>query len=156
MSPFITQLTVRPEWIDHNGHLNVAYYVLAFDIATDALYETWGVGDEYPARSGCSLFTLGMDVDYLAELFEGDPIRIESRLLDHDHKRVHYLHRMFHADRDELAAVNECLAMNIHLERRRSAPFPDDVRQRLAAAHAADSALPAPEGAGRRLQIRRR
>lgn len=24
-------LTVKPEWIDHNGHMNVGYYVLAFD-----------------------------------------------------------------------------------------------------------------------------
>ena len=35
-----TTLTVRPEWIDHNGHMNVAYYVLAFDESTDAVYET--------------------------------------------------------------------------------------------------------------------
>ena len=27
-----TTLTVLPEWIDHNGHMNVAYYVLAFDL----------------------------------------------------------------------------------------------------------------------------
>ena len=31
---------VRPEWIDYNGHMNVAYYVAAFDEATDAASST--------------------------------------------------------------------------------------------------------------------
>ena len=65
--------------IDHNGHMHVAYFVLAFDEATDAVYEEWGIGPEYPERSGCSVFTLGMNVDYFAEVFEGDPIRIDTQ-----------------------------------------------------------------------------
>lgn len=154
--PVITRLTVLPEWIDHPGHLNVACYVLTFDLATDALYERWGVGEEYPARRGCSRFTLGMGVDYVAWLFEGDAIRIASRLLDYEHRRAHYLHRMFRVDRYELASVNECLAMNNHVEPRRSAPLPDDVQRRLVAVHIANATHPAPEGAGRRLRIRRR
>ena len=36
---FETKMTVLPEWIDHNGHMNVAFYVLAFDVATDTVYE---------------------------------------------------------------------------------------------------------------------
>ena len=50
-----TTLTVQPEWIDHNGHMNVAYYVLAFDVATDTVYETWGLGLDYPERENLSL-----------------------------------------------------------------------------------------------------
>ena len=45
-----THLTVKPEWIDHNGHMNVAFYVLAFDQATDQVYEPWGLGLDYPDR----------------------------------------------------------------------------------------------------------
>ncbi|MFI5326964.1 MAG: thioesterase family protein, partial [Candidatus Rokuibacteriota bacterium] len=26
---------VRPEWIDNNGHMNMGYYVVVFDLATD-------------------------------------------------------------------------------------------------------------------------
>ncbi len=74
----VYRAVVKPEWIDHNRHMNVAYYVVAFDEATDAIYEEWGLGLDYPDRSGCSVFTLGMNVDYLDELFEGDPIRIET------------------------------------------------------------------------------
>ena len=35
---------VLPQWIDANGHLNLAYYVVLFDQATDALYDVVGVG----------------------------------------------------------------------------------------------------------------
>ena len=27
------ELEVRPEWLDYNDHMNVAYYSLAFDLA---------------------------------------------------------------------------------------------------------------------------
>ncbi|MCP5098064.1 MAG: thioesterase [Chloroflexi bacterium] len=155
MTLFHTHLTVEPAWIDHNGHMNVAYYVLAFDFATDAVYETWGVGEAYPQSSGCSVFTLGMDVDYLAELFVDDPITITTQLLDWDHKRIHYYHQMIHAETGRVTAVNECLAMNVHLETRRSTPFPEDVQQRLTAVYAEHQHLKKPANSAHRLAIRR-
>ena len=151
-APFRYETRVKPEWIDHNGHMNVGYFVVAFDEATDAVYETWGIGEDYPDESGCSVFTLGVNVDYLAELFEGDPIVIETRLLDHDAKRIHYVHTMQHAESGALAAVNECLCMNVSLAERRSAVFPDDVRAKLDAAHWHGEW---PEQVGRALGIRR-
>jgi acyl-CoA thioester hydrolase len=144
---------VKPEWIDHNGHMNLGYFVVAFDEATDAVYETWGIGLDYPKQSGCSVFTLGVNVDYLAELFEGDPLRIETLLVDHDHKRIHYFHRMYHGNSGALVATNECLCMNVHLESRRSAPFPTGVYARLERARYKGDV---PEGFGRKLEIRRK
>lgn len=149
----IFETVVKPEWIDHNGHMNVGYFVVAFDEATDAVYETWGIGMDYPETSGCSVFTLGVNVDYLAELFEGNHLRIETVLVDHDEKRIHYYHRMFDADTGKLAATNECLCMNVSLESRKSSPFPPRVLDLLdKSRHAGE----APEGFGRRLEIRRR
>ncbi len=29
---------ILPEWLDYNGHMNVAYFVLIFDHGTDAFY----------------------------------------------------------------------------------------------------------------------
>jgi len=150
------RLVVLPEWIDHNGHMNVAYYVLAFDEATDAVYEHWGVGLEYPGSSNCSVFTLGMNVDYLGELFEGDPILVTTQLVDVDGKRIHYFHRMFHADTERLVATNECLCMNVDLATRRSVPFPPVVSETLRSVHAAHEAEGRPDEFGRTLQIRRK
>ena len=36
--------TVLDEWTDYNGHMNLAYYVLVFDHATDAFYPHVGLG----------------------------------------------------------------------------------------------------------------
>ena len=156
MSLFTTNLTVVPEWIDHNGHMNVAFFVLAFDVATDSVYETWGIGEHYPDHSGCSVFTLGMDVDYLGELFEGDKITITTQLLDWDHKRVHYYHQLVNDKTGKLTAVNECLVMNVDLKTRRSAPFPEEVQAKLKAALSAQGDLKKPENSGRRLGIKKR
>ncbi len=148
----VYETRVKPEWIDHNGHMNVAFFVLAFDEATDAAYERWGIGMDYPDTSGCSVFTLGINVDYLGELFEGDAIRVETALVDYDAKRIHYFHRMLDTAKSKLVATNECLCMNVDLAARKSAPFPDNVIAKLAPfAGVADP----PKGFGRTLRIRR-
>ena len=148
----VYETRVRPEWIDHNGHMNVAYFVLAFDEATDAVYESWGLGLDYPSQSGCSVFTLGMNVDYCSELFVDDPIRIETDLIGVDAKRIHYFHRMYNAKTDQLAAHNECLCMNVDLAGRKSTPFSEDILNLLMAAKHIGTA---PDGFGRKLAIRR-
>lgn len=132
--------------------MNVAYFVLAFDEATDAAYEHWGIGLDYPDTSGCSVFTLGMNVDYLGELFEGDSIRIETTLVDHDAKRIHYFHRMFKTGTGQLAATNECLCMNVNMTTRKASLFPEHICSKLAEY---SSDVEPPEGFGRNLGIRR-
>ena len=147
-------LTVKPEWIDHNGHMNVAYYVLAFDLATDEFYDTLGMGFDY-ADTGYSIFTLCMNVDYLHELFEGEEAVVRTHLLDADRKRVHYIHSMFHGRTNAPVATNECLAINVELEQRRSAPFPAGVQARIDETLSSHSAHEPPPQARRTLAIRR-
>ena len=118
-------LTIPPEWIDRNGHVNVAYYVLAFDYATDSFYDALDIGETYQEQ-GFSLFTLGMNVDYLREIFEGTKVRMTTQLINWDKKRLHYFHRMINLDTGHVAAANECIAMHVDLNIRRSAPFNDD------------------------------
>ena len=156
LQPVETRIRILPEWIDANGHMNVAYYVLAFDRATDMLYNALGIGVDYLERERGSVFTLGVNVDYVREVFAGDEVRIASRMLDYDHKRVHYFHQMYHAGDGWLAATNECLAIHVDMATRRSAPFPEPVLERLAAMTAAHRALGRPDRAGRSLEIQRK
>ena len=151
-----TRLEILPEWTDQNGHMNVAYYVLAFDRATDTLFNELGIGWSYLERERRSTFTLAMNIDYVGEVFAGDSVRIESRLLDFDHKRIHYFHKMYHATKAYLAATNEVLSMHIDMVTRRSAPFPPDIQARLANMKSEHAATPVPPQVGRTLGIRRR
>jgi acyl-CoA thioester hydrolase len=152
-APVETRVRIPPEWTDANGHMNVAYYVLAFDRATDALYDRLGVGWAI-LEDDRSMFTLAMNVDYLREVLAGDSVRIVSRLIDGDEKRVHYLHEMY---RDEtLAATNEIVALHVDMRSRRGARFPDDVLERIDRVKSAHAALPWPPQRGRALGLHRR
>ena len=84
--------TVQKEWIDWNGHMNVGYYVVAFDKATDALCEQFGCSWEYTRDKIGMTFVLEAHVTYDREVKEGDPLRITTQILDHDAKRIHYIH----------------------------------------------------------------
>jgi acyl-CoA thioester hydrolase len=147
--------TVRPEWIDYNGHMNVAYYVLAFDHATDDLFDALGLGVAYREAADHSTFSLQIQVTYLRELQLGAPIRVTTQLLDHDAKRLHYFHEMYHAEEGYRAATCECLSIHVDLTARRSAPLPADIQARLAALMAAHADLPRPSEVGRTIAIRR-
>lgn len=147
---------VRPEWIDYNGHMNVAYYVAAFDEATDAFYNSLGIGEEYKNESDCSTFTLEGHITYDQEVVEGDRLLFTTYLLDCDAKRVHYIHEMHHADKGYLAATNELIGIHIDMNARRSADFPQHLQDRLQAALAAHQPIPKPKQVGRVIGIRRK
>ncbi len=125
------QCQVRPEWIDYNGHMNVAYYVLAFDHATDALLDALGMGERYRHEHDASVFTAEAHVTYERELKLGDPIRFQTQLLGYDAKRVHYFHTMYHGVEGFLAATNELMILHVDMTARKVAPMPEFALGRL-------------------------
>lgn len=148
--------TVVPEWIDYNGHMNLAYYVLIFDHATDAFYNSVGLGSDYHDRANCSTFAVETHITYDAELVEGAEVACTTQLLGFDEKRMHYFHRMYHAEDGFLASTTELLSVHIDLNTRRVAPMPDTVQAALAEVMETHGALPKPEQAGRVIGIRKR
>ena len=155
MSKPVTVYTdvVRPEWIDSNGHMNLAYYVVIFDLATDAFYNALQIGDAYRQASGNSCFTVETHTLYENELHLGDSVVVRSWLLGADSKRLHYFHEMFLSERDERSAAQELLALHIDMGIRRAAAFP--ARQVAALQDAVKEFAPqtAPRGVGRRIAL---
>ena len=99
-APFVSSLMhVEPQWIDYNGHLNMAYYNVLFDRAVDEVYELLGFGLDISRQHKHSTFTAEVHVRYVRELREDDPVRVTFQLLDYDSKRMHYFEQLFHADR---------------------------------------------------------
>ncbi|MEM6489693.1 MAG: thioesterase family protein [Pseudomonadota bacterium] len=148
--------TVEPGWIDYNGHMNVAYYTLAFDRALDEVYERLGIGPGLVARARMGPMALQTQIHYLAELLEGERFYCEAVVLDGDAKRCHSVMTMLAAETGTTAAVYETLSMNVDLRARRSAPYPAAEAARLAAQVAAHAGLPRPPQVGRTIGIRRR
>jgi acyl-CoA thioester hydrolase len=144
---------VLPEWIDYNGHMNVAYYVLAFDLATDCFYNAIGCGQAYKEKGPYSTFTLEGHITYEREVRLGDPIRCTTLLIGFDRKRLHYFHAMYHAVDGYLAATNELLAIHVDMTQRRSAPMEDWLVERLGQVRTSHDGVPRPPQLGRSISL---
>jgi acyl-CoA thioester hydrolase len=130
---------VQPAWIDGNQHMNLAYYVVLFDRATDAVFGAVGMGDSYKADTNCGAFAAESHLLYDSELRLGDAVTMTSWVLGGDAKRLHMAHEMRRVDDGARAATQELMFLNVDLTQRRVAPWPDYVRdgiQALGAAHA--------------------
>lgn len=146
---------VLPEWIDSYGHMNMAVYVTVFDQAADVLCALLGVGPLYTQYELGMLFVLETHLSYARELRLGAPLRVTSQILDHDAKRLHLFHRMYHGDEGWLVATNEVLMINVEHRTRRTAPWPDETIRRMGLMADAHGALPSPENAGHVIRITR-
>jgi acyl-CoA thioester hydrolase len=154
--PLITRrLSVSPDWIDYNGHMNVGYYGVAFDKATDALLDLLGLGEAYRHASDASMFIVEAHMTYDREVSEGAPLRFETQVLDADEKRLHMIHAMYHDTEGYLAATNELMGLHVDLNQRRSAPFPEAARNKLDAMVREHEKLDRPRQRGRVIGIRR-
>ncbi|MCV2869292.1 hypothetical protein OEW28_11720 [Defluviimonas sp. WL0002] len=53
---FHYRTSVRPEWIDYNGHMQDAYYGLVFSHAVDAFQDEVGFDAAYRKATGCTTY----------------------------------------------------------------------------------------------------
>jgi acyl-CoA thioester hydrolase len=153
-APFVSSvMRVEPDWIDYNGHLNMAYYNVLFDRAVDEMLELIGCGTEYVKTRRHSWFTAEVHVRYLRELHVHDPVRVTFQLLAYDAKRMHFFEQLFHAAEGWVSATSENMALHVDMTAGKTAAFPPDIGGRLAKLKAAHAELPLPEAAGRRVAM---
>jgi acyl-CoA thioester hydrolase len=131
-APFLASvMQIEPQWIDYNGHLNMAYYNVMFDRAIDELCH----------------------VRYLREIHLGDPVQVSILLLGADEKRLHTFEELRHATEGWLSATSENMTVHIDMAARKTAPFPPDIRARIEAVAKAHSSIVRPEGIGRKIAM---
>ncbi|MFD3412261.1 thioesterase family protein [Streptomyces cyaneofuscatus] len=131
--------TVRPEWIDYNGHMSEAFYVLVFGYATDSMMIETGLHAGYRESTGCSLYTVESHLRYLRDVAVDAHLVVRTRLLGADAKKLRFAHEMYvvgaSVDVPEPAdgpvATSELLALHVDQRAGRAVPFPDAVRDRL-------------------------
>jgi len=144
---------VTPEWVDYNGHMSEAYYVLVFGFATDAFYDAVGLDDAFRRATATSVYTVEAHINYLAEAHEGDELCIETRLLGHDAKRLILYHAMYRDFPPTLLAATEIMALHVDKRILKSAPFPVEAAGRIDAIAAAQAGFDPPRYAGRRIAL---
>ena len=155
-SPFVSQpMEIEKDWIDYNGHLNMAYYNVLFDRGADAAFELMGLGPDYARDRRLTIYTAEIHVCYVQELHLGHSVTVSFQLLDHDDKRLRAYQEIRHAD-GWLAATSEVLSLHIDMSGPKVAPFPPDIMAKIEALSTAHAGLPMPERAGRSIAIKRK
>ena len=151
---------VLPEWIDYNGHMNLAYYTVLFDQATDLLFDELGLGLDYRRDRKLGTFVAETHNFYERELLVGARVRVATQIIAIDAKRMHIGHEMYVLDgpagtpeAGTRTATQELMFLHVDLSARRVCPFPPDMHERVAEAAAAHAGLPHPAWSGRRIAM---
>lgn len=146
-------IEVLPEWIDSNGHMNIAYYIKCFDRALDQVYHQFGFVPAMMRERNASSFTGELHATYQRELLLGDPIRVTTQLLGCDARRCHFIQCMYHAREGYLAATLEWMLLYVDMTTRRVTTMPEELQRHLARVVEAHSRLPMPPEVGRRISL---
>ena len=137
---------VREEWIDYNGHLSEAYYVLVFGFATDTAMDALGLGEAYREETGCSLYTVEAHVRYVQEVNRDAQLEVRTLVAGSAQKKLHLAHEM-RVD-GEIVATEEILGIHVDQTSGRATVLPEATR-----ASAVEHTVPAPAWVGRSVAI---
>lgn len=155
-APFVSPpMAIEKDWIDYNGHLNMAYYNVIFDRGSDLAFELMGLGPSYARDRQLTIYTAEVHVCYVQELHLDHQVVVSFQLLDHDAKRLRAYQEIRHVD-GWLAATSESLSLHIDMSGPKVASFPADIMEKVEAMAASHAGLPMPERAGRAIGIRRK
>jgi acyl-CoA thioester hydrolase len=149
-------MRVESQWIDYNGHLNMAYYNVLFDKAVDEAYALAGIGETYMKKRLHSTFTVEVHLRYLRELHANDPVRVTFQLLDFDSKRLHFFKQLFHATEGWVSATLRMPVAACRHADQENGRLPDDVKRMLRKMKDSHARLPRPEAAGKASRCRKR
>ena len=145
--------TVRAEWVDYNGHLRDAFYLLIFSFAVDAFIDRIGLSDAVRRARNRSVYTLESHINYLHEIKQGTQVRVDARVVAHDAKRIQLYLEMFATGREDAVAISEQMLLHVDTQGPTSAPFDADVAERIAAFAALHADAPAPAYSGRAIAL---
>ena len=127
MSVHLTTQKIIKDWTDYNGHMNVAYYVLIFDIfGAEILMNKFQMGEESAKTTKKSTMVVESHITYNQEVQEGDEVDVNLIFCDHDKKRILYKLEMVHSEKKYVASTIEVLSLYVDLNQRKVAEFEDE------------------------------
>jgi len=130
MMPFEYTITVKPEWIDYNGHMQDAYYGLVFSYAVDAFQDWVGFDAAYRTATDCTIYLVEEHKYFLREVKESDPLAVQIGVLGVSQK-VFHLHCVMQSDGHDVA-ISELMEMHVcQKPTPKGAPIPLNIAARL-------------------------
>ena len=127
MSVYLTSQKILKEWTDYNNHMNVAYYVLIFDLhGAEKLMTLFNMGEASAKNTKKSTMVVESHITYNQEVKEGDIVDVNLIYFDHDKKRLQYKLEMIHKEKKYLASTIEILSLYVDLGERKVSEFENE------------------------------
>ena len=124
MSIYLNSKKIVKDWTDYNGHMNVAYYVLIFDIyGAEKLMSDFKMGEHSAKTTNKSTMVVESHITYNQEIKEGEEVDVNLTYFDHDKKRLQYKLEMIHKSKKYVASTMEVLALYVDLQQRKVSEF---------------------------------
>ena len=127
MSLYLNSKKITKDWTDYNGHMNVAYYVLIFDLfGAEVLMDKFNMGEESAKKMKKSTMVVESHITYNQEVKEGDEVDVNLLFFDHDKKRLQYKLEMIHKEKKFLVSTIEILSLYVDLNQRKVSEFENE------------------------------
>ena len=151
----VYRTAIASEWVDYNGHLRDAYYLLVISLATDALMDRLGLDAPYRQRTRCTLYTLEAHIHYLQEVKRTDVAEVFVRILGADAKRIHAGFELRCEQHPGPAAVAEIMLLHVHQgETVTALPFPPAASAAISQLREGTAGEAVPGPGSRRMELR--
>lgn len=140
--------SVRPDWVDYNGHMTEHRYLQVFGDATDAFLRFIGMDQDYLARDR-SVYTVESHIRHLQEVAAEQPLSVATQVLGLDEKRIRILHVMSHGETGDVLATSEHMLMHVDTAAGRACPLEAPLTDKVHPLWEAQRNLEKPDFAGR-------
>lgn len=146
---------VLTEWIDYNGHMNDACYVIAFSESVEGFMSKIDLHEAFRSEHSVSIYTLQSMVSYLQEVSEGENLIVRAQLLESDIKKLRLFLTMSHADSGDTLATMETLLLHMDMKNHKAAPFLPHTQSLVNKIQMAHDTLDTPDNAGQAIRLKR-
>ena len=126
MSIHLITKKIIKEWTDYNGHMNLSYYILVFDLGAEVILSKFKMGEHSAKTTKKSTMVVETHTTYNQEVKEGDEVDVVLSHFDHDNKRLHYKLEMYDKAKNILSATTEVLSLYIDLNIRKVAEIEEE------------------------------
>jgi len=126
MSVLLATKKIIKEWTDYNGHMNLSYYILVFDMGAEVILSKFKMGEQSAKAEKRSTMVVETHTTYNQEVKEGDEVDVFLSHFDHDKKRLHYKLEMYEKGKNVLSSTTEVLSLYIDLNLRKVTEFEDE------------------------------
>ena len=126
----VSQGTVKDDWIDYNGHMNMAYYVQCFEETSDFLLEHMNLGYRYAIEEQKGVFVIKCEINYRKEIKLNEDFIISLEDLICKGKKLTVGLKMLNVG-SEMIADYQILNLNVDLQTKKSVPFSQMITSQL-------------------------